>query len=99
MIEEDQGITFESIKGKDFGKLPIEHCDFNNPQLPRRMIAYIEEGALHCGQCNQCKKQGHPACGIYASNQCPDAGQQDIWMDETNVNLYLLSAHARKSSS
>ena len=61
----------ESIKGKDFGGLPIERSDFNNPQLPGRTIAYIEEGALHRGRCKQCKKQGRPAHGICASNPCP----------------------------
>ena len=54
----------ESVKGKDFGGLPIERCDFNDPQLPGRTIAYVEEE--HCGRC---KKQG-PARGICASNQC-----------------------------
>ena len=73
MIEEDQGNNTERVKGKDFGGLPIKRCDFNNPQLPGKTIAYIEEGALHGGRCKQCKKQG-PARGICASNQCPYAG-------------------------
>ena len=85
MIEEDQGITLNVLKERIFGRLPIERCDFNDPQLPGRMIAYIEEGALHRGRCKQCKKQG-PAHGICASNQCPCAGQQDNYLDEQNAH-------------
>ena len=78
MIRGESGNNIESVKGKDFGGLPIERCNFNDPQLPGRTIVYVE-GALHRGRCKQCR----PARGICASNQCPYAGQEN-YLDGRN---------------